>query len=398
MQAERLTTVERSGERPRIAVVDYEVTETSPSGSCHLRLLEGLGHEVDFTVFSTAFDNPDPSRIRWVRIPAVRRPLAALYVSFYLASSVVLRRSGRRAFHLVQAIEGYTAHCDISYVHFCHRSYLRRSPIPRGVAVRERVRRLDHQLRSLAERRAVRSPRLLVTPASGLADELQTEYQVGSENISIIPNPVDLVRFEAPMSFSRLHARQEWGIGPDEFVVVFVALGHLERKGLPQLLDGVKIAGDAAIHLLVVGGEADSLASYRRRVAELGLEHRVSFAGLQEDVRPLLWVAEAFALPSSYEVFALAPLQAAAASLPLLVTDVPGVAPFFRDGEHGYLVTRDPQNIAAALRRLRAQPASVRLEMGQHARDAVRRYGVDQFVDGWRAIYRDALAFDGSRT
>lgn len=376
--------------RPRIAVVDYEVTESSPSGSCHLRLLEGLRHEIDFTVFAAAFENPDPTRIRWVRIPAVRRPLAALFVSFYFASSVALRRF-RRSFDLVQAVEGYTAVCDISYVHFCHRSYLRRSLVPRGVALRDRVRRLDHRLRAAVEGQAVRAPALLVTPAQGLAHELQREYGVDPKKVCVIPNPVDIARFTAPASYSRSDVRARWGVTDDDFLVAFVALGHFERKGLRQLLEGLRASGDPAIRLLVVGGEPDLLTSYRRVAADLGLNERVAFPGMQTDVRPLLWAADAFALPSSYEVFALAPLQAAAASLPLLVTDVAGVAPFFRDGEHGYLVTRDPENIAEALLRLKGQPTSERREMGRRARDAVHAFGVEPFLNAWRAVYRDAV-------
>src|SRR3954463_7475908 len=106
--------------RPRIAIFDYVVTERSPSGSCHLRLLEGLHDEFDFTVFATEFDNPFPDRISWVHVPAVPRPLAARYVSYYAMSSRALRRHGGVGrFDLVQATEGYTHAFDISYVHYC---------------------------------------------------------------------------------------------------------------------------------------------------------------------------------------------------------------------------------------------------------------------------------------
>src|SRR4051794_8260285 len=98
-----------SGEagRPRIAIFDYVVTERSPSGSCHLRLLEGLHNEFDFTVFATEFDNPSPDRISWVHVPAVPRPLAARYVSYYAMSGRALRQYERnRRFDLVQSTEG----------------------------------------------------------------------------------------------------------------------------------------------------------------------------------------------------------------------------------------------------------------------------------------------------
>ena len=53
--------------------------------------------EFDFTVFATAFRQSGPDRIRWVRVPAVTRPLAARFVSYYLTSTAGYRRSRRRA-------------------------------------------------------------------------------------------------------------------------------------------------------------------------------------------------------------------------------------------------------------------------------------------------------------
>jgi len=44
------------------------------------------------------------------------------------------------------------------------------------------------------------------------------------------------------------------GLSPDDLVVAFVALGHFERKGLPQLLDGLARLDVPKLKLLVVGG------------------------------------------------------------------------------------------------------------------------------------------------
>jgi glycosyltransferase involved in cell wall biosynthesis len=142
---------------------------------------------------------------------------------------------------------------------------------------------------------------------------------------------------------------------------------------------------------VVVGGDPDLVARYRSRTGSSSSADRVRFVGMQPDVRPYLWAADALVAPSSYEVFSLAPLQAAAAGLPLIVTRVPGVAPFFVDGEQGFAVARDPGDIASVLRRLGGLPAAERRRLGAAALRAVQRYDVASFVDNWRGIYRELL-------
>ena len=101
----------------RIAVFDYRVTSTNPVGGCHLRLLEGLCQKHDFTVFAVEFENPSPSRIRWVRIPLPVRPYILLYVLYHLFAPLVYgyRRVVRgERFDLVQIVESNLLFGDVS--------------------------------------------------------------------------------------------------------------------------------------------------------------------------------------------------------------------------------------------------------------------------------------------
>jgi glycosyltransferase involved in cell wall biosynthesis len=113
--------------------------------------------------------------------------------------------------------------------------------------------------------------------------------------------------------------------------------------------------------------------------------------GQQQDVRPWLWSADAFALLSSYEVFALAPLQAAAAGLPLLVTSTPGVASYVEHERSGLRVAPEPTAVAEALQRLLDLSVKDRQRMGAAAREAVGAFSVAAFVDRWRNLYRAVL-------
>ena len=113
----------------RIALFDYRVTATNPVGSCHLRLLQGLCRQHDFTVFAVEFENPCPERIRWVRIRLPVRPYVLLYALFHLTAPLVYawwRVVKGARFDLVQIVESNLMFGDVSYSHFCHRLYLAR--------------------------------------------------------------------------------------------------------------------------------------------------------------------------------------------------------------------------------------------------------------------------------
>jgi glycosyltransferase involved in cell wall biosynthesis len=194
-----------------------------------------------------------------------------------------------------------------------------------------------------------------------------------------------------PADFPRDAIREELGASSDDVLVLFVALGHFERKGLPQLLEAMTSTA-SKVRLAVVGGTRDLVNAYRSRADRLSLSSRVTFVGMKRDVRPYLWGADAFVFPSSYEVFPLALYQAAAARLPLILTPLPGAVPFFRNEEHGLAISREPEDIARALTKLADMPSGARRRLGANARHAVEGLDTAGFADAWRAVYREALA------
>jgi glycosyltransferase involved in cell wall biosynthesis len=375
----------------RIAVFDYRVTPTNPIGGCHRRMLQRLCGEHDFTVFAVAFDNPCPERIAWVRVPAPSRPLALLFVVYHLLAPLCylgyrLRHRGR--FDLVQIVESNLWFGDVSYTQFCHRAYLRRgagggSPS----ALRGVLRWLDHRLHALVEPWAFRRVASVVVPSDGLAHELEAEYPVTAGKLTVVSNPVDLERMAPPAGFDRAAQRAALGYQDQDVVVVFAALGHFERKGLPILLDALEMVDGMPVRLLVVGGQADLVRSYQRAVRARGLAGRVRFAGMQDDLRPLLWAGDLFTLPSAYETFSLVSYEAAAATLPLLVTPLYGVEDMIEDGGNGFLVERSCEGLTEGLRRFAAMSGEERRAMGERARVAVQRYGIDNFATGWAEHY-----------
>ncbi len=373
----------------RIAIFDYKTVAGNPAGGCHLALLRALAREHEFTVFSTRFENPDPARIRWVRVPVPTRPLALLFLCFHLLAPLLYLwtklTTGRR-FDLVQSVESNLSFGALVYAHFSHTTYLREhAPARRGL--RGKLRWLDNWLHARVEQLRYPAAGRLVAPSGGLADELKRDFPLDPGRVEVIPNPIAVGRMREPAGFDKLRFREELGFGPGDLVLAFAALGHFERKGLPMLLDALDACGLREIKLIVAGGEADLIAATRSQPNAARLGARVHFAGMQADIRPYLWAADGFILPSAYETFSLVAYAAAAAGLPLLATPLNGVCDLLRDGETGLLLRRDPDAIAAALRRFASMSASERTAMGEAARRAVQGFSEQHFAEAWRSLY-----------
>ena len=375
----------------KIAIFDYVVTPTNAIGSCHLRILKSLCYEHEFTVFAVAFENPCPDRIHWVRIPAPSRPLLLLFVTYQLVAPLyywfyhVVRNE---EFDLIQIVESTYTRGDLSYAHFCHRAYLKDHwRDSRSTGIRGLTKWLVHRLAALFEPHVFRRVGHIVVPSRGLARELSREYPWTTHKIQVLSNPVDVDRMRIPENFDRDSLRREMKIAPEDLNVVFLALGHFERKGFPLLLEAVAFVRNYNLKVTVVGGTAQIISAYRKRAKQLALDGQVVFLGIQRDVRPYLWCADAFALPSFYEVFPLVVLEAAAAGLPLLVTNLNGVEEFLIDGQNGFIVEKSIQGVVDGLNRLLALSPECRKLMGKKAQLSVQRYSTQRFVEEWQETY-----------
>ncbi len=375
----------------RVAVFDYLAIPNNPIGGCHWRMLRGLCHEHEFTVFAAQFENPCPERIRYVHVPAIKRPLALLFITFHLLAPLwywAYRLRHWVRFDRLQLVESNLWFGDTSYCQFCHRSFLRNYRDRIGSkGLRSRLRLMDHWLHAKMEPWVFRRVKRIVVPSLGLAAELKQEYPFVADKIIVLPNPVELDRMKRPPEFDRAAFRSSHAVAADDVLLVFIALGQFERKGLPLILDAMVSLKMPQVKLCVVGGEQDLIAAYRQKCRDMGLGDQVIFAGMQRDVRPFLWSAEAFVFPSLYETFSLVTFEAAAAGVPVLVSRLYGVEEFLIDGKNGYLIDTTVEGVRGGLERLLASSTQSRGDLGIQAASSVQSYGLDAFLSGWKKVY-----------
>jgi glycosyltransferase involved in cell wall biosynthesis len=169
------------------------------------------------------------------------------------------------------------------------------------------------------------------------------------------------------------------------------SVGRLDgQKGYDVLLHALAALPDAALVLVGDGPERSRLEAL---TAELGLGERVRFTGWQAEPRRHLTTVDVFGLPSRFEGFPLAVVEAMLAELPVVATTVGSVPEAVRDGETGLLVPPDdPAALAAALRRLLSDPA-LRLRLGRQGRAlALEHFTAAAMARSFERLYAEILA------
>src|SRR5262249_38365544 len=123
---------------------------------------------------------------------------------------------------------------------------------------------------------------------------------------------------------------------------------------------------------LVIAGDGRLRGALEAQAKQLGVADRVSFLGTRRDVADILAALDAYAMPSLWEGLSLALLEAMAARLPVIASDVGGVSQVAGDGAGCLRVPpADVAALAAAIRRLAAEPAERRAALGEEARRRV---------------------------
>lgn len=140
------------------------------------------------------------------------------------------------------------------------------------------------------------------------------------------------------------------------------------------------------------GAEDTSYAKHMRKwIEEHHFSHVIHMNGKTNHVEDVYADADIFCLPSRGEGFPLALSEAMAAGLPAVgFSDCTGVSDLIKDGKTGFLVSRSVGELAEALRELMAHP-SLRKEMGDAGRQAMKQYTPEHIWDQWETVLEKAV-------
>jgi glycosyltransferase involved in cell wall biosynthesis len=222
-----------------------------------------------------------------------------------------------------------------------------------------------------------------IAVSSHVAAALEQRFSVPRDKITVIPNAVNMtaaVGDPAPPP--------GWPSQLDAPVVLILA--RLEpEKGVEVAIQAMTRLPDAT---LVVAGDGSLRTSLEELARAIGVAERVHFLGYRSDALALLRHAHVLALPSLREGLPLSILEAMAAGVPVVATDIGGTREIVRHEETGLLVPVDqPVALAESIQRtLTQRDATAARVVAAHAL-VQREYSTDVVVRRVFGLYDELL-------
>ncbi|GAB6518547.1 glycosyltransferase [Bacillus cereus] len=218
--------------------------------------------------------------------------------------------------------------------------------------------------------------------SKGTKESLTNWIESTQKKSLIIHNGIDLkIFFDA-----KPIPRKDIGVSNDK--VILICVGRLEKaKNHESLIKAFKNINSKAILLLVGNGQRED--RLRLLIKELGLTDRVILLGQRTDVERLLKTSDIFILPSLWEGFGLAAIEALACGLPALLSDVEGLKGITDnlDGPIDYFNAKDYKEIEMKTNQMIERLSCLKDEKVIQKND-LEQYSLENMVMKYLEVYQ----------
>jgi glycosyltransferase involved in cell wall biosynthesis len=234
----------------------------------------------------------------------------------------------------------------------------------------------------------------IVVPSQTLLRLALQDWGFGPELVTHIPNGIDLDRFSTRAPSDSL---APIGRRPGELLVGTV--GSLRpEKNLARLLRIFAVQPTRPPVRLVIVGEGTERERLKAQASELGQADRVVFTGQIDRPERILSQLDLFALSSDTEQMPVSLLEAMAAGLPVVATEVGDVALMLPRSQRAFVIEpAREKDLADAMTRLLADP-SLRRHLGAENRAHVSaHFGRARMIEQYRALYAHCIGAAGAR-
>lgn len=231
--------------------------------------------------------------------------------------------------------------------------------------------------------------RIVCLTSAEMADHLRAG--VGHRpQYAVIHSGVDLARINAARAQPQ-DGRREHGL-PESRVLIGCVARLVPVKGVATLMRALpEIAKQIPEAFVVLVGDGPQREDLQREAFRLGVQNRLAFLGLRNDVPDLLPLFDLVVMPSLNEGMGKVAVEAMAAGRPIVASRIVGINDVIEDGRTGLLVPPgDAQALAYAVVAVLRNPRLAEM-MGRAGMVSAGRYGIDSMVQQIENLY-DALS------
>jgi L-malate glycosyltransferase len=245
--------------------------------------------------------------------------------------------------------------------------------------------------RNAFRRIALRRSYAMVVPSQILEGIARDVWRRPADKVIRIPNGIDVQRYARPCAPDAFPGLVR---APGEVIVGTVA-GLRPVKNILRLVRAAAAAGPNI--RLAIAGEGPERGAIMAQADSLGIAHRVVMGGFLSDPASFTGLFDIFALSSDSEQYPISLVEAMAAGLPAAATDVGDVRNIVSPANRDYIVARDDEALAGALRKL-ANDANLRYEIGRANQEiAVQHYEETEMFARYKNLYGQALLNAGRK-
>ncbi|MCP4267540.1 MAG: glycosyltransferase family 4 protein [Candidatus Brocadiaceae bacterium] len=238
--------------------------------------------------------------------------------------------------------------------------------------------------------------RMVAVSDSTKADLVKYE-KIKPKKIEVIQNGIDGKKHLVKIDIKE--KKKELGI-ENTFTPILGFVGRLSNeKGLIYLIKAIKLlVKDFPEVILLIAGEGELLNALKREIVELGIERNVTFLGPRNDIWEVMQLFDIFVLPSEREGLSLVLLEATAAALPIVATDVGGNRIVVKDGENGFVVRpKDTYSLYNAIKQLISNEGFQR-RFAEYSFDLFKNnFSIEKMVKKYETLYLSSCAGRGIR-
>lgn len=231
---------------------------------------------------------------------------------------------------------------------------------------------------------------MILAVSTLVKDELLKVYDIPESKIRVIHPGVSIDRFSTLNREScRYEIRQRHGLLENDVVVLFVGM-NFEIKRLDLVVKGVaalvaKGNRNSNLKVLVVGKGGKE--QYLTLARDLTIADRVIFVGVTREIEKYYLASDIFAMPSQFDTFGLAVLEAMTAGLPVIITRKVGARDLIDPGIQGFVLPEEPSPLDLSEKLAFLMEEENRIKMGKSAQEVALHYTWDEIADQVAGLY-----------